>query len=112
MSSEGSTLSEKDEVTYWGKIYDVNESKGAAEISTDSKNEGKTIDEKKVKIEVNGSVMMGWGLEPCAVSRFTMIEKTEEDAYYDEEDYDDEDDDDDEDYDDLPELDDNIGMFE
>ena len=70
--------------------------------------------------------MLGVGLEPCSIARFTMIEKTEDD------DFDDDDEDDDEDYDDdldesvmgteeetldfniddLPYLDDDIGSFE
>jgi len=39
-------------------------------------------------VEINGSVLDGWGLEPLPVARFTMIEETQE--------YDDDDDDDDE----------------
>ena len=44
-------------------------------------------DEPKT-VEINGSVLDGWGLEPLPVARFTMIEETQE--------YDDDDDDDDE----------------
>ena len=50
--------------------------------------------------------MIGWGLEPCSIARFTMIEKTEED--YTEED---EEDDNNDDFD-LPDLPFDIGSFE
>lgn len=43
-------------------------------------------------VEINGSVLDGWGLEPLPVARFTMIEETQE---YDDDD-DDMDDDDEE----------------
>lgn len=93
--SEGSTLSHQDDVAYWGKIYNVD---------SDSEEGAEDKDEpKSSKIEINGSVMFGVGLEPCSVARFTMIEKTDE-----EEDVEDEDEDDD----DLPELSEDIGSFE
>ncbi len=72
--------------------------------------------------------MLGVGLEPCSIARFTMIEETEEDDYFDEDDEDEEEDHDDEgldesvmgiekrkldfNIDDLPPLDDGIGSFE
>ncbi len=43
--------------------------------------------------------MDGWGLEPCSVARFTMVEVTE-DSHDDDDDDDDNDDDDDDDDDD------------
>ena len=67
---------------------------------------------KGTKIEINGSVMLGVGLEPCSIARFTMIEKTEDDYYDDEEDEEYIDDDTDDDNDNLPELHDGIGSFE
>ena len=48
-----------------------------------------------MRVEINGSVMSGCGLEPCSSDRFTMIEKTEEDTEY----YNDNSDDDD-----IPDL--------
>jgi hypothetical protein len=92
--SEGLHLNHQDDVSYWGKIYEVD---GAAE---ENFIHDEPIDWKGTRIEVNGAVMVGIGLEPCSVARFTMIEKTEQDN---DEEYDDDD------LDDLP-LD--IGSFE
>jgi hypothetical protein len=73
-------LSQKDAVSYWGKIYEVEKGLGQEnQISTDPTRDGK-------RIEVNGNVMDGWALEPCSVARFTMVEITEEDEETDEED--------------------------
>jgi hypothetical protein len=115
--SEGSTLSNKDDVAYWGEILEV-----------DSSSKEDTIDDdplkwRGTKIEINGSVMIGAGLEPCSIARFTMIEKTEDDYYDDEDDEDDEDEDDygfDDDVNNheddsdgyLPQLDKDVGSFE
>jgi len=94
--SEGLHLNHQDDVSYWGKIYEVDASEEENCIDDEP------IEWKGTRIEVNGAVMLGIGLEPCSVARFTMIEKTEQD--------DDDDDADDEDYlDDLP-LD--VGSFE
>ena len=106
--SERSTLSQKDKVTYWGQIYkaDVNELEDEDIVDDD------LLQEKGIRVEINGSVMSGWGLEPCSTARFTMIEKTEDDMeYYDDNLEDDDDDDDDiEEY--IPNLSDDIGSFE
>lgn len=80
--SEGSTLSQADEVAYWGKIYEV-------DVGSVDDGRENSAEAKKTKIEVNGSVMFGVGLEPCSVARFTMIEKTEEDELHDDDDDDD-----------------------
>lgn len=98
--SEGSHLTHQDDVSFWGKIYEVDASDREDNILDDPK------DWKGTKIEINGAVMIGWGLEPCSIARFTMIEKTEED--YTEED---EEDDDNDDFD-LPDLPFDIGSFE
>lgn len=92
--SEGLHLNHQDDVSYWGKIYEVDAAEEENCIDDDP------IEWKGTRIEVNGAVMLGIGLEPCSVARFTMIEKTELD---DDEGYDDED------LDDLP-L--NVGSFE
>jgi len=99
--SEGTHLSEKDDVSYWGEIYEVDAA--AAEDSI----EDIPCDWRGTKIEINGAVMMGVGLEPCSVAQFTMIEKTEENGPYDDDEEDDDDDDDD-----FPTLGDDIGSFE
>lgn len=88
--SEGSDLSQKDEVVYWGKIYELDGSSVEDNIDDDP------INWRGKKIEINGSVMDGWGLEPCSVARFTMVEVTE-DSHDDDDDDDDNDDDDDDD---------------
>ena len=95
--SEGASLSNKDDVAYWGKIY---------EVETEAEDD---IDGKKTKIEINGSVMYGVDIEPCSVARFTMIEKSEDDFHEDEDEIDD---DEDENNDDFFQNFDDIGMFE
>ena len=93
-------MTQKDEVAYWGEIYEVD-----TDIQEDSIDDDPT-EWKGTKIEINGSVMQGVGLEPCSIARFTMIEKTEED-------YDlDEDDDDDDEEDDFPHSSLDYGAFE
>jgi len=108
--SEGMTLSEKDEVTYWGKIYRVDGSKKEDSLDSDA------LQGKGMGVEINGSVMSGYGLEPCFTDRFTMIEETENDMdcndHSDEDDDGDGGDDDDGTFDDLPELGQDIGIFE
>jgi len=97
--SEGSTLSQKDEVSYWGKIYKVDE------LEDDDNVDDNLSHKKRMQVEINGSVMSGCGLEPCSSGQFTMIEKTEEEIEY---------------YSDgdeileanIPELSDDIGSFE
>ena len=93
--SEGLHLNNQDDVSYWGKIYEVDAAVEENCIEEDP------MEWKGTRIEINGAVMLGIGLEPCSVARFTMIEKTEQD--------DDDGDDDDSDQDDLP-ID--IGSFE
>ena len=50
--SEGASLSNKDDVAYWGKIYQVDTAE-----SKDDNGDGKST-----KIEINGSVMYGVGI--------------------------------------------------
>lgn len=105
--SEGKGLSQKDDVAYWGKIYEVDT------VSKEDSIEDNPLKWKGTKIEINGSVMLGLDLEPCSIARFTMIEKTEDD-YYDHEDEedDDEDNNDDNNDSDLSVLSKDIGSFE
>jgi len=66
-SSEGTSLTQNDEKGYWGVITDVEEGvKGSGDGAS-------SIPGNK-KIEIHGAVMVGWGLEPCSVGRFKMIE--------------------------------------
>ncbi len=66
-SSEGTSLTQNDEKGYWGVISEVEDGgKGSRDgVSSIPANK---------KIEIHGAVMVGWGLEPCSVGRFKMIE--------------------------------------
>ncbi len=112
--SEGPHLSHRDDVSYWGEIYELD-----AAVDEDSIEDDPSA-WKGTRIEINGAVMIGV-LEPCSIAQFTMIEKTEDD--YDEEDDDDDDDNgvadffiesnrDSEDDEDLDEFPFDIGSFE
>lgn len=82
-------LTRDDEKAYWGQISEVG--KGSDDEES-NKQDGPSSEEGEARsVEVNGSVLDGWGLEPTTVAWFTMIEKTDfmED---DEEDIDDDDD--------------------
>ena len=74
---------------YWGRIIDINDPPDDGANATEAKGTPTTTDPDEPKtVEINGSVLDGWGLEPLPVARFTMIEETQE--------YDEEDDDEDE----------------
>ena len=88
-------------MAYWGKIYEVDGSNEEDSIDSDP------MEWKGTRIEINGSVMQGVGLEPCSIARFTMIEKTEEDY-----DFEDDEEEDLEDDDDFPHPKFDIGSFE
>jgi len=79
-------LTQNDEKSYWGLIEEVAISGGAegniAEDETDAQNK---------KIQIEGAVMLGWGLEPCSIGRYKMIEM-EDDMLEEEEDEEEEDD--------------------
>ena len=65
--SEGMSLTQDDEKAYWGLI--TQEPDGSEDsIEADPSQWGN----KKVQIE--GAVMIGWGLEPTSTGRFKMIE--------------------------------------
>ena len=66
--SEGKSLTQDDEKSYWGKIKEIPKSGG----DTGKEGDADTGDRKKVSIK--GAVMVGWGLEPCSVGRFKMTE--------------------------------------
>ena len=110
-SSEGNALGEETK-SFWGKISYENdkdkdstvdsaaESKGAAASSIDdSMTEKETTPERK-RLQVEGSVIVGWGLEPEPVARFIMKEAEDDDEVidnYDEDEDDDEEEDEDDD---------------
>ena len=110
-SSEGNALGEETK-SFWGKISYENdkdkditvdsaaESKGAAASSIDdSKTEKETTPERK-RLQVEGSVIVGWGLEPEPVARFIMKEAEDDDEVIDNYDEDEDDGEGDEDDDD------------
>jgi hypothetical protein len=81
--SEGRMLSHDDAKTYWGRISHVNENESNDEIDGFDPQE-KSIpnpeedgDEPR-RLQVKGSVIVGWGHEPQPVARFIMREELEE----------------------------------
>ena len=88
--SEGKSLSDDDDKTYWGEISyikdeKVENSKGKAESADETTKDEwpafqtdnpKTSEENNIakRLQVIGSVMYGWGLEPQPVARFIMKE--------------------------------------
>ena len=86
--SEGNSLTQDDEKAYWGLITQEADG-GKDSIEVDPAEWG----DKKIQVE--GAVMVGWGLEPTTVGRFKMIEI--EDILEDE----DEEEDDEEEYEEL-----------
>ncbi|GAX11314.1 hypothetical protein FisN_15Lh243 [Fistulifera solaris] len=107
--SEGNSISHEDAKSYWGTI-------GFQERMSDSLNatSNVTTTEAKQLIEVKGSVLFGWGIEPIPEARFIMRELASDESEEEE----DEDDDDDEDMNvlrfnpgkDLPTLGDEDGI--
>jgi hypothetical protein len=104
--SEGPGLTQDDAKTYWGQISfeeveedEEHESELQILIDRDPNQEGNThpaaTDPKSKRLQVQGSVLFGSGLEPLPIARFIMREATPDDYLDDEE----EDDDDDEDED-------------
>lgn len=71
--SEGIGLSQDDGRAYWGKICQED-------------NESSSLKDESKRIQVNGSVLIGWGLEPFPVDKFIMkeIDVTLEDYRVDE----------------------------
>lgn len=106
--SEGKSLTNEDAKSYWGTIRTVDDASvregvvsQEGDASHDSPAESDSAQDCKsnTQLEVKGSVLLGWGLEPLPVARFVMKEVVrradERDIFnYDEDD--DEDDGDDE----------------
>jgi len=83
--SEGTSLTQNDEKSYWGLIEEVATDSGAE----DNIVEGDEPGAQNKKIQIEGAVMLGWGLEPCSIGRYKMIEM--EDDMLEEEDDEEED---------------------
>jgi hypothetical protein len=108
--SEGRMLSQEDEKTYWGTMqYEPQEEqendndsiqpKAAQVESADSQLADETEQEKVAEeappLEVKGSVMIGWGIEPVPEARFIMREVSGDEEALDEEEIDDDEEEDD-----------------
>jgi hypothetical protein len=115
--SEGRMLSQEDAKSYWGTIkYEPQEEQENNDDSTQQKaaqvesadiypadeteQEKGAAEEEAPPLEVKGSVMIGWGIEPVPEARFIMRQVTGDDEALDEDD-----DNDDEEEDDITALD-------
>jgi hypothetical protein len=100
--SEGPMLSHEDAKAYWGTIVDAESPTSQNGASVPSSNQGNVVTGesssdsttaavKPMRLEVVGSVLDGWGLEPSPVARFILRETTtlDDDTDTDEEDEDD-----------------------
>jgi len=108
--SEGKSLTHEDAKTYWGTIGpetrdDVEKDRTTEKADQDitpkalddqegdkAKQSSGDEAEKSQRLEVRGSVMFGWGLEPMPVARFIMRETQVDDAVDLDEEEDEEDD--------------------
>ena len=109
--SEGKSLTKEDEKSYWGKISYEEEEEDDDQKRKDSNDSAAATSAKKdengdksstikdgggapppKRLQVKGSVIYGWGLEPIPVARFIMREATELEMEDDEDDDDDDDD--------------------
>lgn len=78
--SEGKSLTHDDAKSYWGTIRTVDDSSvSEGDIGTDGdaslrEAESGSSQMSFPRLEVKGSVMFGWGLEPLPVARFVMKE--------------------------------------
>jgi hypothetical protein len=61
-------LTKDDEKSYWGKIEDIDLTDGTED------EDGEEIT-RRSRLEIKGTIFVGWGLEPEPVGRFTMVEK-------------------------------------
>jgi hypothetical protein len=84
-NSEGTSLTQDDEKAYWGTITGKR-----VPIPKVNGTDTDSTDYIYKKIEIEGAVMIGWGLEPTSTGRFKMMEIEEEldDREEEEEDYD------------------------
>ncbi|KAI2506550.1 hypothetical protein MHU86_7865 [Fragilaria crotonensis] len=100
--SEGRMLSHDDAKSYWGRINHVEDDEvDGFDDDDDDDNDDSDRQQRDTptatesnaprRLQVKGSVIVGWGLEPQPVGRFIMREELEEEDY--DEDDDDEDDD-------------------
>lgn len=79
--SEGKSLSQNDAKTYWGEISHVPNDKVDDEetndtLAQDVDSSSSDDDAKPKRLQVIGSVLIGWGLEPLPEARFLMKESS------------------------------------
>jgi len=77
-------LTQNDERSYWGSIYEVIHKKRKENEENISSGIDAMDDIEEIKIirktlEIRGTVLFGWGLEPEPIGRFAMVEQTEMD---------------------------------
>lgn len=101
--SEGKGLSDDDDKTYWGEISYIEKEdeqstndRGVSDANEETSMENAspladTKDDEAKRLQVKGSVMYGWGLEPQPVARFIMKESLEKEVDDDEEEEEEED---------------------
>jgi len=65
--SEGANLTQNDDKGYWGVIREYSIEDGEKLDSAVGKN---------TRLEIRGMVLLGYGLEPTTIGRFTMVENT------------------------------------
>jgi hypothetical protein len=75
--SEGRMLTHEDAKTYWGSIKLQDETIETTKSKELNKNNNNHSNEPTSRLEVEGSVLVGWGLEPLPVARFIMRETTD-----------------------------------
>lgn len=82
--SEGNALSEETK-SYWGKISHEDEEEGVSERDPSMKSDDQSTDtdENPKRLEVKGTVIVGWGLEPQPVATFIMREAEDETDFFD-----------------------------
>ena len=97
--SEGNALGEETK-SFWGKIsYEEDKDKINNDLGLNPPAMGETSDERTTKkdpaarLQVEGSVIVGWGLEPEPVARFIMKEAEDDADFFDDDDDDEEEED-------------------
>lgn len=93
--SEGKSLTHDDAKTYWGWINYVDEDESNEISAPKQKSQSKPAEEgdEPRRLQVKGSVILGYGLEPQPVARFIMREELNDDDFDDDEEEEDDDED-------------------
>jgi hypothetical protein len=91
--SEGKALTHDDAKTYWGwtNYVDEDESNEITVPKEKSKSQPAKEGDAPRRLQVKGSVIVGWGLEPQPVANFIMREEVDEEDDFDDDAEDDDD---------------------